>query len=109
GVACTPDGRYVALGTKEGIQLWNVDPAKKAVRQFGLRSARAPAFSRDGRLLAATGSVNNNQTVWVWEAASGRVPGYTGKGVRVMPFPPAGSNSASGLMKSRSDFGWWPP
>ncbi|HXG11685.1 MAG TPA: PA14 domain-containing protein [Gemmataceae bacterium] len=78
--ACSADGKYVALATDGGIHVWSVEQPKKAVRQLALPGARAVAFARDGRWLAAAGSANNTQNLAILELASGRANVASSKG-----------------------------
>lgn len=95
-LAVSRNGRYVATGTSttdkessrnaatgEWDYLDNEDPVRlwdrgtgKLVREFGpLRGAvRALSFNQDGSILASCQTdLANNETIWLWDVASGRL------------------------------------
>ena len=69
-VAFSPDGKLLAAGTKDAVQLIDVE-TKTIVREVATKSGqvRAVAFSPDGKLLA-TGSYQN---VSLWTVATGEL------------------------------------
>ncbi len=69
-VAYTPDGRWLAVGVRGGVDL--LDPSTGAVRSrlVGRGQVNALAFSPDGSLLAAT--TNLGTTVWDLSTATVR-------------------------------------
>ena len=69
-VAFSPDGKWLAAGAKDGVQLIEVE-TKSIVREVPTKSGqvRAVAFSPDGRVLA-TGSYQN---VSLWNPATGEL------------------------------------
>ncbi len=72
GLALAPDGRFLAVSTQQGIELWNADNGEE-VRIFPAGQNvmyRLMTFSPDGRMIAALG--NEPDTVHVWETASGK-------------------------------------
>jgi eukaryotic-like serine/threonine-protein kinase len=72
-VAFTPDGRYLAAGTKSGVRMWDLTRPKepREIELKGQKNATAFlfSFSPDGRYLAA-GSAS---TTKLWEVESGEV------------------------------------
>jgi WD40 repeat protein/serine/threonine protein kinase len=73
-VAFSPDGRQIALGESEQVELFNVDDGR-LVRRFGghLSFVYAVAFSPDGSRLA-TGEYA--PPIRIWEVESGKVITY---------------------------------
>jgi WD40 repeat protein/serine/threonine protein kinase len=97
GMAFSPDGSRLALGTEQGtIKVWDSGDGREV---FALRGhtaiVHAVAFSPDG-LRLATGS--NDKTVRLWDPASGRelltLQGHKG-GVGAVAFGPDGHRLAS--------------
>ena len=88
-IAFSPDGRQLALGTANAVQLW--DPAS-GMRQRTLEIPHGPtyrqnphstllAFVPDGRRLATFCTADH--TVWLWDSATGESKGSVGLKVRV--------------------------
>jgi hypothetical protein len=71
GVALSPDGKVIALGTNQYIELWDaVTGDELRILQGEANTVyRALAFSPDGKMLASAG---NDSTIQVWEIASGQ-------------------------------------
>lgn len=71
GLAFSPDGRHLAVGTQQRIELWNAADGGE-VRLFSSApnaNYRLLTFSPDGKMIAALGT--DPDTVQVWEVASG--------------------------------------
>lgn len=72
GLAFSPDGRFLAVGTQQRIELWKADDGEE-VRLFAGSdngNYRLLTFSPDGKMLAAISS--EADTVHIWETASGK-------------------------------------
>jgi Tol biopolymer transport system component len=72
GLAFSPDGRFLAVGTQQRIELWKADDGEEVRLFSGSANGnyRLLTFSPDGKMLAALGSEAN--TVHIWETASGK-------------------------------------
>jgi WD40 repeat protein len=68
-VACSPDGKLLAVGDGNAIRLWDLG-TKKQIGKFRRHNGgvNALAFSSDGKLLASGG---DDQSIRVWEVESG--------------------------------------
>ncbi len=94
-VAFSPDGKLLAAGAKDAVQLIDVE-TKSIVREVATKSGqvRAVAFSPDGKMLA-TGSYQN---VSLWNVATGElVKPFKGQRgyVTSVAFSPEGSRLAT--------------
>ncbi|CAO5156577.1 WD-40 repeat-containing protein [Frankia sp. AiPs1] len=69
--AFSPDGRWLATTSKDGIRLWDVATGRTTLTLSGRKSILVHdcAFSPDGRLLATTGA---DKTARLWDATTGR-------------------------------------
>jgi WD40 repeat protein len=95
-VACSPDGRQVALTSGEIVDLWDVE-THKLVHSLSSHSGfiHTIAFSRDGRYLASGGM---DKVIKLWDRATGRqVRSFAGhKGfIRDVTFSPDNVHFAS--------------
>src|SRR5439155_855299 len=72
-VASHPDGKTLAVGTPEAVQLWEVG-GKKPVASFLCTTwVRFVAFDREGKILAAAMDwPGADQTFRVWDVKSGK-------------------------------------
>jgi WD40 repeat protein len=100
-VAFSPDGRYVASGSRSGepgeanktqmVKVWDVETGEeRAVFEGNFGNSSATAFSPDGRLLAC------GKKVWEWQAGRERfsLEGHPGAVARVA-FSPDGRRLAT--------------
>ncbi len=95
GLACSPDGKQLAMGKTHGLTLWNLAAAQAVPRQIDARITFGLAFSPDGRVLAS-----GNVATHLWEVASGRkireIPFPGQHGVQSLAFSPDGKILATG-------------
>jgi WD40 repeat protein len=98
-VVFSPDGRYLAVGTRGGGSVQLIDTSSwQVIRTFEGHTdgATSVAFSPDGRLLA---SGSYDETIRLWEVATGSpvrtLRGHTDP-VLSMAFSPDGKLLASG-------------
>jgi len=70
-VAFSPDGKTLASGSGEDIQLWDVATGKEqATLQEGHNGyVRSVAYSPDGKTLA---SGSDDMTIKLWDVATGK-------------------------------------
>ena len=96
-VDCSPDGRSLASGSRDGaVRVWDAASGKQALALEGHRlSVNSVAWSPDGRSLA---SASSDGTVRVWDAASGNqslaLEGH-GRNVNSVAWSPDGRSLAS--------------
>jgi WD40 repeat protein len=63
--ALSPGGRFIALGTKEAVRLFDRADGKECLMLRGIRgSVGALTFSPDGKVLAAAGSEDTSALLW---------------------------------------------
>jgi len=96
-LAFSPDGKMLATGTPQAVQMWNLakeQPFKKTLKDF--KGSDPVAFSPNGDLLAAGDA---DGTIMVWNLAKGYTEktfsGY-GSSVEKLTFSPDGRLLASG-------------
>ena len=99
-VALSPDGRTLASGSNDGIELWDPETGTQKAAMYesqGVWDALSVAFSPDGGTLASGSSGDN--TVRLWDVATATNTA-TFKGhkdqVRSVSFSPDGQTVASG-------------
>jgi WD40 repeat protein len=63
-LAISPDCRYIALGDKQGVTIWNIKTGKCS-QQSEFKNLRALAFSNDNKTLACAGA-----SLGVWDLES---------------------------------------
>ena len=93
-IAYSPDGGRLAVAS--GIGIWIYDAftgAEVALFRGHTRSVLSVAYSRDGRTLATTSSDN---TVRLWDAATGTLKNTLTGGVYSVAYSPDGSTLATG-------------
>ena len=107
-VTATPDARYVAATSLNGVRLW--DTAARELRMLAEWPAQAAEFSPDGRWLAVSayaprGEAHPNGVVFFetgnWDKAGavpGRIPGFTWQGAMLLVL----DHATAQLM-------WWSP
>ncbi|HTU17025.1 MAG TPA: hypothetical protein VMG10_03115 [Gemmataceae bacterium] len=101
GLSFAPDGRLLAVSTRQRIELWNAEDGEE-VRVFsGAQGAvyRLMTFSPDGKMLAALG--NEPDTVHIWETASGKERGSVHFGAQTTPI---GGGRLAGRRRFRAVF-----
>jgi WD40 repeat protein len=101
-VAFSPDGRSLAAGTSQGIQLWDIASGKvlQELSGYGLPRAYGPAtglaFAPDGRTIAGAGG---DHVIHMWDVATGRerlpLPGPRGD-IYVVAVSPDGKQVVTG-------------
>jgi WD40 repeat protein len=93
-IAVSPDGIHAAVAMPNGVHLVDLN-AGRVTRSYTQVAHTAPAFSPDGRLLAAA---SRDRPLTIWEVASGNVtatyPGHKGK-VASMHFSASGRQLVS--------------
>ena len=93
-IAYSPDGGHLAVAS--GIGIWIYDAftgAEVALFRGHTGSVLSVAYSRDGRTLATTSSDN---TVRLWDAATGTLKNTLTGGVYSVAYSPDGSTLATG-------------
>jgi len=67
-VAFSPDGRYVAAVTWDGIRIWNANNAKEVMTLSGHGVMFAVAFSPDGQRIVS----NSQEAIQIWDFSNGK-------------------------------------
>jgi len=100
-IAYSPSGTVVALGTWQGMQLWQIvdyrpEVLHNLVKHIGW--VGAITFSADGKLIASGGADPNDHTIQVWDVYSARhlttLDGHTNN-INDLAFSPDGMIIAS--------------
>jgi WD40 repeat protein len=95
-LAFSPDGKHLACGAGEAIQLFDATTGKEVQRfERHTGSVRALAFSPDGKTVASA----EDCTIGLWDVATGkRLHPFAGHATHVvsLAFSPDGSSLASG-------------
>ncbi len=93
----SPDGRHVAIGRTNHIELWNIvrNEGEKTIESHGIRDITALQFSPDGKFLA----VGGYRSVEIWSLPERtlykRMEGY-GDYITTLSFSPDGGLLAAG-------------
>ena len=89
GIAASPDGKWLVVGSGNAMWLWDLT-ARKRVKSLWSGSVNQMAFSADGRLLAANaGSRFPGETLKVWDTKDWTTVGdfsFPQKGTPVFSF-----------------------
>jgi hypothetical protein len=90
GLAVSPDGKVLALGTQQRVELWDANSGEEVRVLHGPNTSnhRALAFAPDGKMLATAGV---GPSISLWEVASGKERHQ----FRLTAESPAGVNSRS--------------
>lgn len=104
-MSISPDGRRIATGSDQGINLYDVDSGRQLVPIPTPSNTYAIAFSPDGKHLVSAGQVNDHESpqheesVLVWQADTGKLlkslRGHSADVVTV-EFSPDGKHIVSG-------------
>jgi WD40 repeat protein/serine/threonine protein kinase len=85
GVAFSPDGRWIASGSQDGVvTVWNVEGQKQFAFQAHKRHVRCVAFRSDGQRLA---TASWDKTAKVWEFDPQRAQGAPTSPLHTLPHP----------------------
>ena len=103
GIAFSPDGRQLAFGSGNTIEIWNIASASKSidlVQPIAPAYATRVSYSADGKHLYAV--INRNRDAQVWDV-------QTGKLLNQLNLPPVNPNAFSatamnGSLLSRNNY-----
>jgi WD40 repeat protein len=81
-IAFSPDGRNLAVGMREAIEIWEVSAAPRLIRRLDVQphGILDIAYSPDGTILCASGS---DSQIYVWDTSTLRLLEYGGSYVGI--------------------------
>src|SRR5438128_2876793 len=86
GIAVSPDGRSIAIGSKENLALWDLAAGRRVATLWN-GAVSDIVFSRDGRWLAANaGTRFPGETMKVWDVRTRTIAGDFTIGTGGSPF-----------------------
>jgi WD40 repeat protein len=98
GIAFSPDGRQLAFGSGNAIEIWDIASASKSidlVQPIAPAYATRVSYSADGKTLYAV--INRNRDAQIWEV-------QTGKLLNQLNLPPVNPNAFSATALNGSLF-----